>query len=652
MILKGSTSTGTERNVAYLAGHLQRRDTNEVVYVLESVGTIRDDLYGAIEEMAVYGLGTACRKPLYHLNIDPDPEESPLTDAQYLQAADHAGEALGLAGQPRVVVKHVKDGRAHIHILWSRIDLEKMRTIPNSWNYVKHEIVARDLERLFSHEYVQGAFVGRDGSVRPARRPSNAEVRQGERTGFSPYEAREFAAAAWAGAVDGPAFSAAVSAAGWALAQGDRKPIFVLIDPVGGVHSLARVAQISAANIKTGMRGVDLGSLPSVETARHRQRGGPGAIPEPTLPARRKDSTAASPNRVPRDNIVIGEGNDVGSPEGKATNYRPFLTAPGRASVEGNGSITPLLDPFDAAADYNASQHAAGKTPDLPGVRIIEISNLTPLLDPLDTKRELQAATPVAVEKADDPLQTTTRRTAAASAGKARSLRPIVSAPVAPSNDIQRIVVELGAGQPPIGLPGDAQARAAIVADEKAALKTTQAEILQSSRTETDPVMAQALKEVKTVSARVIDGVVLGAHEVGSQVSRGAEALDAKLKARRAKRQEKLEAARLQQDIDDELEQLKSREPGRQAYELIELARDLASLKHTDIPSYEQLRRGKIVSIPFIGSLPSVSPVEGDRTPGTPRDQQAVRSPDVETATGRPRSRRGKGRDSSGGHEM
>jgi hypothetical protein len=53
------------------------------------------------------------------------------------------------------VVVHEKEGREHCHIVWSRIDLDKMRTISDSHNYRTHEIVARDLEREFGHARVR-----------------------------------------------------------------------------------------------------------------------------------------------------------------------------------------------------------------------------------------------------------------------------------------------------------------------------------------------------------------------------------------------------------------------------------------------------------------------------------------------------------------
>ena len=91
-----------------------------------------------------------------------------------------------MTGQPRVVVVHEKEGREHCHIVWSRIDLDRMAAISDSHNYRKHEEVARALEKEFGHERVQGAHVERDGKQRPDRTPSHAEMLQADRTGVSP----------------------------------------------------------------------------------------------------------------------------------------------------------------------------------------------------------------------------------------------------------------------------------------------------------------------------------------------------------------------------------------------------------------------------------------------------------------------------------
>ena len=86
-----------------------------------------------------------------------------------------------------MVVVHEKEGREHCHIVWSRIDLDRMAAISDSHNYRKHEEVARELEREFGHERVQGAHVERDGKRDgPSEPRAIAEMLQAERTGISP----------------------------------------------------------------------------------------------------------------------------------------------------------------------------------------------------------------------------------------------------------------------------------------------------------------------------------------------------------------------------------------------------------------------------------------------------------------------------------
>ena len=162
-----------------------------------------------------------------------------MTPEQRMAAIDRLEKKLCLMGQPRAVVAHEKEGREHCHVVWSRIDLDRMRAIWDSHNYRTHELVARELEREFGHARVQGAHVERDGQARPERTPSHKEHQQGERTGISPQQAKELMTELWRATDNGQAFQAALEEKGWLLARGDRRD-FVAVDPQGGTHSLCR----------------------------------------------------------------------------------------------------------------------------------------------------------------------------------------------------------------------------------------------------------------------------------------------------------------------------------------------------------------------------------------------------------------------------
>lgn len=266
MIIKGKSRS----EPSALAAHLGNAEKNERVQLLETKGTVATDLRGALIEMDAYAVGTRCEKPLYHAALSAEPPHR-LSPQQRGEAITALEERLGLTGHARVVVMHEKEGREHIHVVWSRIDLEHMRSASDSHNYRKHEEVARELERRFGHDRVQGAHAERDGVERPDRTPSRAELRQEDRTGITGKQVKADVTAAFR-ASDGPdAFKTALEQAGYLLAKGDKRD-FVVLDQAGGVHSLARrLDGIKAAELRAYMAPIDRDSLPDIEQAKTMQ---------------------------------------------------------------------------------------------------------------------------------------------------------------------------------------------------------------------------------------------------------------------------------------------------------------------------------------------------------------------------------------------
>lgn len=263
MIIKGTSRAGP----LALAAHLGNAEKNERVSLLETRGTVADDLRGALVEMDAYALGTNCKKSLYHAALSPEPPHR-LTPEQRTEAIEALEKKLGLDGHARAVVMHEKYGREHIHIVWSRIDLDRMRSVSDSHNYRKHEEVARDLERRFGHERVQGAHAEREGVKRPDRTPSRAELRQEERTGIKGNDVKAEVTMLFRASDNAEAFKTALEDKGYVLARGDRRD-FVVMDRAGGIHSLTRrIDGVKAAKLREFMSGLGQDSVRSAEEAR------------------------------------------------------------------------------------------------------------------------------------------------------------------------------------------------------------------------------------------------------------------------------------------------------------------------------------------------------------------------------------------------
>jgi hypothetical protein len=263
VIIKGKSRSGP----LSLAVHLSNAETNEKISLIETRDTIADDIRGALIELDAYKEGTQCEKALYHAQINPEPPHR-LTPEQRTEAVDALEAKLGLTGHARIVVVHEKKDREHIHVVWSRINLETNRSVSDSHNYRKHEEVARDLERRFGHDRVQGAHHEREGVERPDRTPSRAELRQEERTGISGKKVKEHVTRLFRASDTAESFKAALEDGGYVLAQGDRRD-FIIVDRAGGIHSLARrIDGVNAAELREFMKPIRREDLPTSEQAK------------------------------------------------------------------------------------------------------------------------------------------------------------------------------------------------------------------------------------------------------------------------------------------------------------------------------------------------------------------------------------------------
>ena len=188
MVIKGKSRT----NGRQLAAYLLKLDDNERIQILEH-NSPHDTLSETFRDWEVLADGVDGKKYLYHAQINPDARYA-MTPEQYERAADVLETELRFTGQPRVIVLHEKeDGRQHVHVVWHRIDPEKMTLLDDGWNYVANERASLALELEFGHELVPGKHAKRDRQKQPEfpRAITDAEQQQANRAGIDPKEFKQ-----------------------------------------------------------------------------------------------------------------------------------------------------------------------------------------------------------------------------------------------------------------------------------------------------------------------------------------------------------------------------------------------------------------------------------------------------------------------------
>lgn len=225
MICKG----GTRSHPTSLAQHLLKTD-NERVIVVELKHTATQDLKEALNDMHLTVAMTKGTKSLYHAQINPARDEQ-MTPEQWKHSVDEMEKRLGFTGQPRVVVYHEKKGRAHLHVVWQRVDVEKGKVIQTSNDYYIHKKLGRDLEKRFKHKELKAEF-GENWEKMNERQ-------QTVRDGYSPKQLKARISQIYQKYKNDPKqFEKELKKAGFDLAKG--KKGMVMVSSKGEIHSLMR----------------------------------------------------------------------------------------------------------------------------------------------------------------------------------------------------------------------------------------------------------------------------------------------------------------------------------------------------------------------------------------------------------------------------
>lgn len=252
-----------------LATHLLNAFDNELVEVAEVSGAIAPDLHGAFAEWEAIATGlTKCRNYLYSLSVNPDLGQGQLSRAQYMDYVDRVEKALGLSGQPRAIVYHIKNGREHCHVVWSRIDYQNEKAVHLAFDREKLMMVTRQFAREHGLELPEGYGPGRFDERR--QKVSLYERAQERATGLSKEERQLQVTQAWRQSDSPKAFVRALEDLGYVLATGNRP--YVLIDIYGGMNALPKLIDDRSVRTKDIRAFLEKEfppeSLPTVEEAK------------------------------------------------------------------------------------------------------------------------------------------------------------------------------------------------------------------------------------------------------------------------------------------------------------------------------------------------------------------------------------------------
>lgn len=290
MILKASQRGGARQ----LARHLLRTDENDHVEVASIRGFVSSDLLGALSEAEAVARGTRCKQFLFSLSLNP-PLDSGATPDDLLAAIARAEKALGLSGQPRVVVFHEKRNRLHAHAVWSRIDPVTLTAVPMSFFKTRLAAISKDLFLEHGWELPKGH---RENGWKSPDSFSLGEWQQAKRLDLDPRELKQLFRDAWARSDDLGSFRQALSAKGYFLARGDRRG-FVAVDVQGEVFSVARMVGIKTRELEARLGSPD--GLPSVAAMKAELEARVGNNVRAVMQeARRADSLELAPLRTDR----------------------------------------------------------------------------------------------------------------------------------------------------------------------------------------------------------------------------------------------------------------------------------------------------------------------------------------------------------------
>ncbi len=234
-----------------LGAHLLKPE-NEHVEVHEVRGFVADNVLGAMKEAQATAAGTRCKQYLFSVSLNP-PETEAVPVEAFKAAIEQIEEKNGLAGQPRIVVFHEKEGRRHAHCIWSRIDADTMTARPLAFFKTKLREISKELYLEHGWRMPRGLM---DSKERDPRNFSLEEWQQAKRIGRDPKQLKSIMQECWAVSDGRPAFEKALQERGLYLAKGDSQR-HVAVTYEGEVLSVARMIGKRAKDVAAKLGKAD-----------------------------------------------------------------------------------------------------------------------------------------------------------------------------------------------------------------------------------------------------------------------------------------------------------------------------------------------------------------------------------------------------------
>lgn len=356
---------------AALGRHLTNAQNNEQVLHLEGRGLLSDNIRDQVAELTALGAHARTRTPLYHVHADP-PADRPWTPIERADYWDRFEREFGLEGRPFAAVEHVKDGRAHEHRVYLRVQPDGT-AIRLDHDHARREKINRVFEFQRGETLTPGAHnraviqaltrsgreeianamtaAGLHQNARPRAALTPAERMQAERTGVDPKMVQAAALAAWRNSDGAHAFASALAEKGLRLARGEKAT--VIVDSAGGVHSLARALgkeskihgdRITAGDVANRISGL---SLPNVDVVQQMP-----AIAVAAPQAVAISEPVAAQKETPVTSSPITTTTKIEAPESERETTTARVTANSQ-NLSGGSSASPV-QPHDVSAPVSA----------------------------------------------------------------------------------------------------------------------------------------------------------------------------------------------------------------------------------------------------------------------------------------------------------